>query len=76
MTFVKGFGAPIGTWMRKELREQLLDLLSESHLKSQGLFNYEVVSEYVSAHFSRREDHTDQLLALLVFQLWYEAYLN
>jgi asparagine synthase (glutamine-hydrolysing) len=71
----KGFGAPIGSWMREDLREMVLDLLSESHLKSQGIFEPEVVGKYLNSHFSMREDYTDQLLALLSFQIWYEAYL-
>lgn len=71
----KGFGAPIGSWMREDLKEMVLDLLSESHLKAQGIFDHKVVSGYLNDHFSMREDHTDQLLALLSFQIWHEAYL-
>jgi asparagine synthase (glutamine-hydrolysing) len=70
----KGFGAPVGVWLREELRPMLNDLLSESYLKNQGLFSPAAASDLVRRHFDRTEDYTDQLWALTVFQLWYRSY--
>lgn len=69
-----GFGAPIGAWLRNELRELTEDLLGESHLRAQGLFDVGAVGRLVRDHYARRSDHTDQLLALIVFQLWFRSY--
>lgn len=71
----KGFGAPIGTWIRSELRELVNDLLSVSFLKRQGLFSHEHVSSLLADHYRFREDHTDRILALVGFQLWYNSVL-
>ena len=70
----KGFGAPVGVWLRNELRDMVSELLAAPRLKAQGIFNPQVVSRLVDDHYSQRSDYTDQLLALTVFQLWYQAY--
>jgi asparagine synthase (glutamine-hydrolysing) len=70
----KGFGAPVGAWLRKELRGLLDDLLADSYLRAQGLFDVGAVRQLVRDHYARRSDHTDQLLALIMFQLWFRSY--
>lgn len=71
----KGFGAPIGTWIRNELREMAYDLLSEQYLRRQGVFNPAAIQKALDDHFQMKEDYTDNLLALLAFQIWYREYL-
>jgi asparagine synthase (glutamine-hydrolysing) len=70
----KGFGAPVGVWLRNELREVVDDLLGTRRLAEQGIFNPGRVARLVEDHFERRADHTDQLLSLVVFQIWFRAY--
>jgi asparagine synthase (glutamine-hydrolysing) len=70
----KGFGAPIGTWLRNELADLVGDLLGESQLRSQNIFDSRCVARLIDDHYARRADYTDQLLALLVFQLWFRSY--
>jgi asparagine synthase (glutamine-hydrolysing) len=72
----KGFGAPIGSWLRHELKEMMFDLLNEESLNKQGLFSAKVVQQIITEHFSLRYDHTDRLLALLTFQLWHKEYIE
>jgi len=72
----RGFGAPIGAWLRDDLREMIGDLLGEARLREQGLFEPAAVSRLIDAHMKMRIDGTDALLALLTFQLWYDAYLR
>jgi asparagine synthase (glutamine-hydrolysing) len=71
----RGFGAPIGSWIRNELKELTFDLLIESRLREQGLFHFPAVQQMLDAHFRMREDHTDSLLALIAFQIWHRTYL-
>lgn len=70
----KGFGAPVGTWLRGELRPLVAELLAEPRLRSQGIFDPRTVARLVRDHMARKEDYTDQLWALVVFQLWLRAY--
>jgi asparagine synthase (glutamine-hydrolysing) len=71
----KGFGAPVGTWIRNELREMTHDMLSEEHIRKQGVFNPAIIQKTLEDHFQMKEDYTDNLLALIAFQIWYENYL-
>jgi asparagine synthase (glutamine-hydrolysing) len=70
----KGFGAPVGTWLRNELRDMVADLLSESRLRTQNIFDPHCVARLVDDHYAQRADFTDQLLALVTFQLWSRSY--
>jgi len=70
----KGFGAPVGVWLRNELRELVGDLLGEPYLAAQGIFNPRSVARLIHDHYAQRADYTDQLLALTVFQLWFRSY--
>jgi asparagine synthase (glutamine-hydrolysing) len=70
----KGFGAPVGVWLRNELRDLVQELLGERHLTAQGVFDADAVARLVRDHYAQRADYTDQLLALMVFQLWFRSY--
>jgi asparagine synthase (glutamine-hydrolysing) len=71
----KGFGIPVAKWFQNDLRELLLDLLSESRLRRQGLFNPAEVTRLVDEHLRGTRDNRKQLWTLLIFQLWAEHYL-
>lgn len=66
----RGFSVPIARWLRRELRPTIDDLLSESRLKSAGLFNAAFVRRMIEAHQSGRTDYRRPLWALLCFELW------
>lgn len=67
----KGFGIPIRIWFQKELKEELLSLLSEDFLISQNIFNISYVNKIVEEHMSNKENHSSKLWQLFVFQKWY-----
>jgi asparagine synthase (glutamine-hydrolysing) len=66
----KGFGAPVGAWLRGPLRALLLDTLSPSQLKKGGLLRPDAVEPLVDAHLTGRRDHRKALWALLVLEHW------
>ncbi len=68
----KGFGIPIRIWFQKELKEELLSLLSEDFLISQNIFNISYVNKIVEEHMSNKENHSSKLWQLFVFQKWYK----
>lgn len=67
----KGFGIPIRIWFQKELKEELLSLLSEDFLINQNIFNISYVNKIVEEHMSNKENHSSKLWQLFVFQKWY-----
>jgi asparagine synthase (glutamine-hydrolysing) len=72
----RGFGAPVGSWFRKDLDFLVQETLSENQVRSRGIFDPRVVQEIISAHRSQRSDHTDHLFALINLELWSRIFLD
>jgi asparagine synthase (glutamine-hydrolysing) len=72
----KGFGIPVASWFKGELREALQDELSPERIRRQGLFEPVEVTRLVSEHLSGRRDHRKALWTLFVFQLWHRRWLE
>ena len=72
----KGFGIPVASWFRGELREALQDELSPERIRRQGLFEPTEVKRLVSEHLSGERDHRKALWTLLIFQLWHRRWLE
>ena len=72
----KGFGIPIADWLKGRLNHLLHDLLSSDRLIRQGLFNPEYVQQLIREHEQGIASHHKQLWTLLVFQLWYDNFLD
>jgi asparagine synthase (glutamine-hydrolysing) len=70
----KGFGIPVAKWFRHDLRDLMLDSLSESRLRQQGIFNPAEVTRLVDEHLRGTQDHRKKLWTLFMFQLWAENF--
>lgn len=68
-----GFSIPVGLWLRGELRDWAEDLLSERALGAEGLFDVAAVRARWQAHLAGREDATEALWSVLMFQAWRAA---
>jgi len=53
-----------------------LDYLSEERIRNQGIFNYSYVQRMIEEHLTRKKDNREMLWTLLVFQTWYERYIE
>lgn len=71
----EGFSIPIKHWLRKELKDLLLDYLNRERIREGGLFNFEPIEQMINSHLKQRENYSHQLWALLVFEIWREHYL-
>jgi asparagine synthase (glutamine-hydrolysing) len=72
----RGFGAPVGAWLRKDLDFLVRETLSEDQIRKRGLFNPAAIRQIIVAHREQRSDHTDHLLALINFELWSRIFLD
>jgi asparagine synthase (glutamine-hydrolysing) len=72
----RGFGTPIGAWLKGELAPLVRHLLSNSVIKSRGLFHFPVVRELIASHDANRIDGTDRLMTLLNLEIWSRLYLD
>jgi asparagine synthase (glutamine-hydrolysing) len=66
----RGFGTPMGSWLRTDLRPMVMDLLEETRLRREGLFNVDMVRNILATHQLGQEDFTEPIFALLTFELW------
>jgi asparagine synthase (glutamine-hydrolysing) len=71
-----GFGIPVHEWLGKELKELLLDHLSEQSLSAHFFFDKAVVRKQVDEFLSGRKEHYLKLWHLLMFQMWYRKWMN
>ena len=69
----RGFQIPVAAWLRGRMRPLMEDLLGETRLRDQGIFNPAAVRALMDAHISGRADLRKPLWTLLVFQLWWQA---
>jgi len=72
----KGFGIPLAKWLGMDLKDFMLDLLSESRIKRQGIFDYAYIKRLIDEQFAKIKDHREPLWTLIVFQNWYEEYID
>jgi asparagine synthase (glutamine-hydrolysing) len=70
----KGFGIPLGYWIRHDLRDLFLEMLDSTRMARQGIFRPEAVSHLLAEHFAGRRDHRKRLWNMFVFQMWYQTY--
>lgn len=66
----QGFSAPVGLWIRKELRAYARDLLSPEAIARRGLWNEAYVTRLLAEHLAGRREWGYHLFALMVFELW------
>jgi asparagine synthase (glutamine-hydrolysing) len=71
-----GFGCPIGRWIKDDLNELVYDLLSESTVKRRGFFNHNTILQVLKDHYNNRADYTDNILALLTFEIWHQQFID
>jgi asparagine synthase (glutamine-hydrolysing) len=69
----RGFGVPLATWLRQDLRELTHDLLTDDTARSRGLFSPSAVRDLLQRHMAGA-DHGERLWALLQFELWHRAH--
>lgn len=72
----RGFGTPMGAWLKRELAPVLRRLLAPDVLRDRRLFDPETVLALIRAHESNRTDGTDPLLALMNLEIWSRMYLD
>lgn len=64
----RGFGAPIGAWLRRDLQPLVRELLSEEQVRRRGLFDWPAVQKLIIDHEREHRDNTDRVFALVVLE--------
>jgi asparagine synthase (glutamine-hydrolysing) len=74
----EGFLMPVSEWVLTDLQPWVRDTLSPQRLGLHGLFDKDRVGELVERLYQPGADYTavNKVLALVIFQEWYELYLS
>ncbi len=67
----KGFGVPVGDWLRMGLRQELESYVEKDFMERQNIFNYDVMKELVNQHITAQKDNTFRVWTFYCFQKWY-----
>jgi len=71
-----GFGAPISSWFREELREMAHDILLSPRAIQRGFFHPKVITRLLAEHCLGQADHAEDLWDLLVLELWHQTFID
>ncbi|MBT8351484.1 MAG: asparagine synthase (glutamine-hydrolyzing), partial [Deltaproteobacteria bacterium] len=72
----KGFGVPIDSWFRGELKPLLMDYLSIDRLRKEGIFNTDIIMKILDEHVQGKANHRHRLWTLLMWEMWREKWMN
>jgi asparagine synthase (glutamine-hydrolysing) len=71
-----GFGAPIRSWIRKDLKNQLDLFPKDSILIKMGILNSKAVKKLIENDYTGKIDAAYTILGLLAIESWYKQFLN
>jgi asparagine synthase (glutamine-hydrolysing) len=66
-----GFAAPVGCWLRQELRELMLDTLLDERTAQRGYLERPAVEKILRSHLTCEVDHSRAIWTILMLELWY-----
>jgi asparagine synthase (glutamine-hydrolysing) len=72
----QGFVGPTSSWLKNDLRRDALDVLAPGNLSRHGVFDSETVLQILADHFAGRETNDALIWALIMFQAWFDAYME
>ena len=70
----KGFGVPVGDWLRANLKEELISYIDKKFIEKQTIFEYESILKLVDNHLQGKMDNTFRVWTFYCFQKWYVNY--
>ena len=70
-----GFGIPRAEWLRNEMREMVVDTLTDATASQRGWFNTKEVKRVIDIHMAG-EDRDNILWPILMLELWARTWLD
>jgi asparagine synthase (glutamine-hydrolysing) len=71
----QGYSLPIKNWLRQELREYMVDLLTSSPLMKEA-FNIQYIEKLIREHQEYRANHNHILWALINLAIWHRLFIE
>ena len=70
------FAAPLRGWIKGDLHEMIMDVLSEQAMKDRGLFDPAYVSRLIAENTAGKADHSQLIFRTLVTELWFREFFD
>jgi asparagine synthase (glutamine-hydrolysing) len=70
------FGAPLRSWIRRDLKEMVDELLTPANLKKRGLYNADYVAKIIKQDREGKEDHSILIWQLLTSEIWFRTFID
>lgn len=72
----QGFVGPMTQWLKRDLRGFVTETLSPENLSRHGYLNAATVNRILDEHMSGRQIHDTLIWSMLIFQKWYDLYIE
>ncbi len=72
----QGFGLPIDSWFRNELKSYVKEILTSRSALSRNYFNSKNIEILLEQHFQSKNDHGYKIFALLILELWHQIFVD
>jgi asparagine synthase (glutamine-hydrolysing) len=72
----QGFGVPIEQWINRQLRDRVRGTLLEPRARQRGYFDARYLDLLFDEHERGRRNHSTQLWALFMLELWHRAFVD
>jgi asparagine synthase (glutamine-hydrolysing) len=72
----RGFGVPIQEWINEQLRDRIRETLTAPRTRQRGYVEPRYVDLLLDEHRRKRRDHSAQLWALFMLELWHRAFYD
>lgn len=72
----KGFGVPLDSWFRNDLRELSGDLLLDGRMAQRGYFKPQMVRRMLEEHWRGSASWHNQLWSLVMLESWHRMFID
>lgn len=72
----QGFIGPMTKWLQNDLKKFVCDTLCNARLNKHGILDNKLVNNIINEHNNGNEINDKLIWSLLMFQLWYEKYIE
>jgi asparagine synthase (glutamine-hydrolysing) len=71
-----GFAIPIDAWLQKELKPFTDKYFDAQFIIKQDIFNNSEIQRIKTSFYNGRKESAEKIWYLLMFQMWYDKWMN
>lgn len=71
-----GFGIPLQDWFKADLKPIFMDALDPQKIREAGILDEKIIKSMKEGFLNNKFEQFERLWLILVFQLWYQRWMN